>query len=430
MLGRLIAPESRVLNRQDVFFGDAEDHGTRSGVAITQDSAFKIGACYAGVRLIADAISSLPVDVFFRKDGDRLPYRPKPLWVDNPEPDLSVQRVDHYQMVLVSMLLDGNAFVRVIRNAAGDVIALSVLNPTRVRVERSPHTGKIMFVIDNGLAVLGENDIIHMTELRRPGALRGVSRVDELKETLGLSKALEEFSAAFFGNGATTSAVIQVPQELDEEQSSRVKRQWARKHRGLKNAHEVGVLSGGATINKIGVDPNEAQMIESRQFAVEEVARIFRIPPHMLQSTVAGAMAYASVESNSLQFVTYTLLPYIRKIEDAYARLIPGGGFLKFNVDGLLRADLVSRYQAYSVGTQAGFLSINDIHRLEDMRPVAGGDEYRVPLANVNLSAANIAVAEKQMTMLNDLISNGADPDSAAAAVGIPPIKFVQPASA
>jgi len=411
--------EKRAITFQKLFeIGKDVPSGTRAGVMINEENSLKIGPVYAAIRLISDSISTLPMDTFFRQDGERLPFRPKPLWVDNPEPDSSQQRSDHYQALLVSLLVDGNSFTRIIRDDRGDIVALSVLDPRRVRVVRN-NEGAIEFVIDERRR-LSEMDVIHITELRQPGSLRGTSRIKELRETLGLTKALEEFAAAFFGSGSTTSGVIEVPQELTAEQAQGLQDAWERGHKGLRKAHRPGILSAGAKFTKTSVDPSEAQALESREFAVEEVARIFRIPVHMLQSTRAGAMSYASVEESSRQFVTYTLLPYIAKIEGAYSRLLPGEAFIRFNVDGLLRANLQDRYSAYSVGMQAGFLSINDIHRLEDLRPVSdGGDEYRVPLANVNLGAANVVELEKRVDMATKLVQVGYDPTAAAQAVGL-----------
>jgi len=416
-------PERRAITFQKLFeIGKDIPSGTRSGVMITDENSLKIGPVYAAIRLISDSISTLPIDTFYRQDGERLPFRPKPAWVDFPEPDPSMQRADHYQAMLVSLLIDGNSFTRIIRNDRGDIVALHVMDPRRVRVARNSE-GRIEFIIDEGRYRLSEDEIVHITELRQPGSLRGTSRIKELRETLGLTKALEEFAAAFFGSGSTTSGVIEVPQELTAEQAKNLQDAWENGHKGFRKAHRPGILSSGAKYTQTSVDPHEAQALESREFAVEEVARIFRIPVHMLQSTRAGAMSYASVEESSRQFVTYTLLPYIAKIEGAYSRLLPGEAFLRFNVDGLLRANLQDRYAAYSVGMQAGFLSINDIHRLEDLRPVPnGGEEYRVPLANVNLGAANVVELEKRVNMAAQLVQVGYEPAAAAAAVGLDPI--------
>jgi HK97 family phage portal protein len=422
MLERLF--ERRAITFQSLFASGQElPRQSLAGVTVNQDTALRLEVFYACVRIISDTISSLPVDTFVRFDGQRRPYRPRPAWVDNPEPDQSIPRSDHLGMVLCSLMIDGNAFVRIIRSpSTQEVVALSVLDPNRVIVRRN-RQGRIEYVIDHGAFVVAEDDMRHITELRKPGHLRGVSRVEELKETLGLTGALEQFAARFFGSGSTTSGVIEVPGDLNAEQAARIQDGWEQAHRGLRRAHRPSILAGGAKFMKTGVDPNEAQMLESRQFAVESLARAFRIPPHMLQVTRPGAMSYASVEENARQFVTFTLLPYISKIEEAYSSLLPDRAFLRFNVDGLLRGSLQDRYQAYSIGTQAGFLSINDIHRLEDMTPVDGGDAYRVPLANVNLQAADLVETSKRVEMAQRLVYCGFDPASVLQALGLPSIE-------
>lgn len=416
--------ERRAITFQSLFAsGQDLPRQSLSGVSVTADTALRLEVFYACVRLISDTISSLPIDTFVRFNGERRPFRPRPAWVDKPEPDQSIPRSDHYAMLLCSLMIDGNAFVRIIRSPTSqEVVALSVLDPYRVTIRRS-RQGRIEFVIDNGAFIVAEEDMRHITELRKPGHLRGVSRVDELKETLGLSGALEQFAARFFGSGSTTSGVIEIPGDLNAEQAAAIQDGWEQAHRGLRRAHRPSILAGGAKFMKTGVDPNEAQMLESRQFAVESLARAFRIPPHMLQVTRPGSMSYASVEENARQFVTFTLLPYISKIEEAYSSLLPNNAFLRFNVDGLLRGSLQDRYQAYSVGTQAGFLSINDIHRLEDMTPVDGGDTYRVPLANVNLEAADLVETSKRVEMAQRLVYCGFDPASVLSALGLPSIE-------
>ncbi len=424
MLNNLFTPpEKRAITFQKLFeMGADMPAGTRAGVNINQENSFTIGPVYASIRLISDSISTLPVDTFFRADGERRPFRPKPVWVDQPEPDPSMQRTDHYQALLVSLLVDGNSFTRIIRNSNGDVVALSIMDPRRVEIRRNPSTGRIEFIIDNGRRTLTEDEVVHITELRQPGALRGTSRIKELRETLGLTKALEEFAATFFGSGSTTSGIITVPQELTADQAAGIQDAWERGHKGWRKSSRPGILSGGASYQQTSVDPQDAQALQSREFAVEEVCRIFRIPVHMLQSTRQGAMSYASVEESSRQFVTYTLLPYISKIEVAYSRLLPGEAFLRFNVDALLRASLQDRYSAYSIAMQAGFLSINDIHRIEDLSPVDGGDQYRVSLANVNLDAANIVELDKRVLMAQRLIVAGFDPAETLAAFNLPNI--------
>jgi HK97 family phage portal protein len=423
MLGNLIrGREERAVSFQTIFAsGGNVAQQTYAGTIITQDTSLKIGAVYACVRLLADTISTLPVDTFYREGGARKPFRPKPLWVENP--DIGTAREDHLQQAMVSLLLDGNVFIRIFRSRTGEILSLVVLDPTRVEVRRNPATREIEYVLDAGTGTtLRADEVLHITELRKPGALRGISRIDEVKQSLGLASALEEFSARFFGQGSTTAGIIEWPGNLTREQAKDLASGFEEGHKGLKRSHRPGVLFGGARFVKTGVDPNEAQMLESRQFAVEEIARIFRCPLHLLQVSTPGAMSYASVEQNAIQFAQYTLRPIISKFETAYSSLLPGPAFVKFNLDAILRGDIQTRFAAYSTGQLAGFLSVNDIHRLEDMPPADGGDEYRVPLANVNLAAANIVETDRKTQMLTRLIMAGFDPAESLKALDMPAI--------
>lgn len=420
MIGKLF--ERRALSFQTLFGAGIDSYdNTRAGVAINQDTVFRIGAIYAAIRLISDTVSTLPVDTFYRSDGERLPFRPRPGWVDNPEPDLNVTRSDHLQMVMVSLLVDGNAFVRILRTADGEVVALSVLDPTRVDIHRRPDMS-LVYRVDHGRYEVEQEDMIHLTELRKPGALRGVSRVTELRNQFGLAAALEEFAQRFFGSGTTLAGVIEYPADLTPEQARDLADSFEAGHKGLRRSNRPGVLSGGAKYTRMGVQPNESQFLESRQHAIIEVAMVFRIPPHMLQVVTPGAMSYASVEANAIQFVTFTLRNYITKIENAYSRLLPGGAFYRLNIDGLLRGDIQTRFSAYSTGLQSGFLSVNDVRRLEDFRPAEGGEAYRVPLANVNLNAANIQDMRLKVDMAQRLVNSGYDPAAVLAALDLPQI--------
>lgn len=424
MLGRLINPneEERAISFQAIFGsgGDAE-FSTDAGVVITQDNSLKIAAVYASVRLLTDTVSMLPFDTFRRINGDRVPFRPKPMWVENPE--VGVNREDHLQQVMVSLLLNGNAFIRIFRDTSGEVVALTVLDPLRVIVERNPQTREIQYRITQLEVIIPRAEIMHITELKKPGQLRGVSRIDEVKQSLGLTSALDEFAARFFGQGSTTSGLIEYPGALNQEQAKSMVDAFESAHRGLKRSHRPGVLFGGAKFTKTGVDPNEAQMLQSREFQIAEIARVFRIPPHMLGITTPGAMSYASLEQNSINFVTYTLNPYLSKIEAAYSALLPAEAFVKFNTNALLRGDTATRFAAYNSALQSGWLSINDIHRLEDLQPVEGGSVYRVPLANVDLAAANLVETDKRITMAVRLVQAGFDPSESLAALDLPNIE-------
>ena len=423
MLGNLFNNnENRAISFQSIWgAGDTFAYTTDSGANIDESTSMTIGAFYACVLLISDTISTLPVDAFIRRDGSRVPYRPRPEWVIKP--DVTLLRSEHYQQVLISLLLDGNSFTRVFRDGRGDVANLVCLDPLRVQVQRNPKNREIEYLIDNGESgVVPARDMLHITEIRKPGALRGTSRVNELKENLGLASALQSFAARFFGQGATTQGVIEFPGALTREQAKDLQAGFDNAHKGYKKAHKTGVLSAGAKYVKTGVNPDEAQMLDSQKFQVESIARMFRVPPHMIGVTTPGAQSYASVEQNNIQFVVHTLRPYIEKIEYAYSTLLPTEAFLKFNVDGLLRGDYTTRIQGYSIGLQAGFYSVNDVRRFEDLRPVDAGDQFRVPLANINLAEADVIEQDKRVQMATRLVQTGFDPASVLSALGLPAI--------
>lgn len=423
MLGNLFSKtEQRSISFQSIWgSGDTLAMTTVAGTNIDENTAMQITAFYSCVLLISDTISTLPMDAFVRRDGTRVPYRPRPEWVMRPDVELS--RAEHYQQLLVSLLLDGNAFVRIFRDNRGDVINLVVLDPLKVEVTRNPVTREIAYRYENERDnLISKDEMLHLTELRKPGDARGLSRVTELKQNLGLSSALQEFAARFFGSGANLGGLIEHPAQLTREQSKDLADSFRGLHKGLRKSHKVGVLSGGAKFTKTEAAPDEAQMLESRRLAIEEVARIFRVPPHMIGITTPGAMSYASVEQNNINFVTHTLRPYITKIEEFYSRLLPNDAFLRINVDGLLRGDFATRMQGYSIGSQAGFLSINDIRRFEDLTPVDSGDVYRVPLANVNLAAADLVETDKKVAMAQKLVISGFDPTETLKALNLPAI--------
>jgi HK97 family phage portal protein len=413
--------EERNLSYQQVWGSgiDVSGFATWAGTVVNQKNALEIGAAYACVRLLSDTISTLPVDTFIRRDGNRLPYRPRPAWVYEPEGPGS-SRIEYYKQIVVSMLLSHGAVVQILRNGNGEIVALQPLDPTRVDIRRNRETRLREFVIDGGQAILPGEDVLYIPEMRRPGSLKGVSRVDELKQTLGLAKALDEFASRYFSNGANTSGIIEFPGNLTQEQAKDLVDSFEAGHKGLKKAHRPGVLSGGAKFTKTGSDGEQAQMLQSRQFAVEEVARVFRVPPSMIGLNTPGAMSYASVEHNAIQFTRYSLTPLIAAIEEAHNRLLPGDSFLRVNMDGLLRGDSATQAQVFSTALQAGYMSVNEARGLMDMRPVEGGDTPRVPLANIAVDSAGIVEERERVEMAAKLVQSGYEPAAVLSALGLP----------
>jgi HK97 family phage portal protein len=419
MLSNLFG-EKRAVSFQTVW-GAGEPWGlqSESGVNVTTKKSFEIVAFFSAVSLISDTISTLPCGAYLRIGATRRPLNPRPVWLDQPDVDLST-RAAFFQQVFSSLLVHGNSYTRVFRDAQGQVINLVNLDPEKVEVERSKIGRKVYKVYGDG-RVLTSDEVIHIVDLIMPGELTGLSRVETLKQALGLNIALSDYASRFFGTGASASGVIEFPGNLTSEQAKQLADGFDARHRnGTRRAHRTGVLSGGAKFVATQTDPEASQALESRKFAVEEIARALNVPLHLLG--VPGTASYASVEQNNLQFVSMTLRPLAEKVEAAFSRLLPGDAFIKFQFNDLLRADLASRVQSYSVGTQAGFYSTNDIRRLEDMEPVEQGDQYRVPLANIALADTEVITLEKRVKMVQQLVISGFTPSEALAAVGLPGI--------
>ena len=418
--------EDRAISFQTIFeAGDDVGFGTQAGTTVDEGNALSIAAVNSAVSLIADTISTLPVDSFIRLDGNRRPFRPKPAWVSQPDVNFAGHAV-FYNSLLVSLLIDGNAFIRVFSNRQGEVVNLMVLNPSTVEVKRNGQ-GRLIFTVQGEDKPLTSEQVLYIPDLLRPGTVRGVSRVHALKENLGLSKALELYAGHFFGSGTTLQGVIEYPGALTLEQAESLRGSFDNAHKGWRKSGRTGILSGGASFKATQADPEKSQALEARRMAVEDVARIWRIPSHMLN--LPGTNTYSSVEQNMLGFVTHTLRPYVTKIEDAMGTLMSryqGGetAFIKFNMNGLLRADIQSRYSAYSTGLQSGFLAINDIRRLEDLSPQEGdaAEAVRVPLANVNLSEAGVKAQREKVQMVRDLVFAGFDPAEAMEMIGLPAV--------
>jgi len=416
--------EKRAISFQTLWgAGDDLAELNQSGTIVNSETAFKITALYSAVSLISDTISTLPLDAFIRRDGARYPFRPRPAWVSKP--DLDQQPSAFWQSVIVSLLIDGNAFVRIFRSG-GQVVNLVPLNPLKVQIKRNG-IGRVMFEVQGEKNLLSSEDVIFIADLVRPGDIRGMARVEALKDNFGLSIALESYAARFFSNSATPQGIITFPGNLSGEQAENLRRNFDAAHRGLKRSHKTGVLSGGADWKVTGVDPEQSQLEMSRRLAVEDVARAFNIPNHMLG--VQGSTAYASVEQDSIFFVQHTLRPIVQKLETAFSPLlneVPGGelAFLRFNLDGLLRGDSQARANAYSIGLQAGYYTVNDIRRLEDLIPMTEtvADEVRVPLANVAIADSRIATEDKKVAMAQKLVLAGYDPKAVLEALGLPAI--------
>ena len=419
MLGNL--RESRAISFQSLWgAGDLTSYETQSSAYVDYNTSLQVNAVWACVSLISDTISALPVDTFIRKDGIATPYRPRPAWVIKP--DVAIPSVAFWQQTLISLLTDGNAFIRIFRDSQGNIINMMALNPLAVHVSRNALGQKLYTYSGETQKTLTNDDVLHIAgSILLAGDLRARSPIDTLKENIGLAISLESFASRFFGQGTLTQGVIEFPGTLTADQAENLSKSFDRQHKGYRKAHKTGILSGGATFKPTQVANDQAQMLDSRRLAVEDIARAYRVPTDMIGLN-NGGQSYNSIEQKQIAFVTHTLRPWLAKLEDAFSSLLPDYAFLSFNTDDLLRGDYASRIEGYAKMLQNGVFSANEVRRKENMKPIDGGDVVRVPLANVNISAASLTENETKVAMAQKLIGLGFVPEDVLTVLGLPKI--------
>ena len=350
--------------------------GFAAGVSVSDNSALQLSTFYACVRLLADGIASLPWESY-RKRGDvRVPVDPQPSLLR--EPFSAMSEFDWKHMVMVSLAMRGNFYGEVIaRDELGYPTEIRPLHPDQVMLEREPETFELVYRI-NGYRV-ARRDIFHIRAFTLPGTDEGLSPVSMARQTIGLGLAAEQYGASWFRDGAAPSSVLETDSPQSDEQVRRVQQQWIASHGGRRRP---AVLSGGFKWRPISITPEESQFLQTRSMQVTEIARMFGIPPHMIGQTEKSTSWGTGIEQQSIGYVIHTLRPWLMRIEAAMTRVLPRGQFVKFNVDGLLRGDIKSRYEAYRVALEGGFLNPDEVRALEDRPPIPGGvgQQFRQPL--------------------------------------------------
>lgn len=359
---------------------------------MTVNSALTLSPVFACIRLLSEAIATMPLDTFVRSGGTRAPYRPKPDYLTFELPEVS--RIDYLSQVMLSLLTNGNAFVATPRDDMGTPMDLVVIDPCLVDIVRTDR-GVIQYFVNEG--EYNVFDVMHIKGMTMPGALRGLSPLGYAMATIELGLAAQNFGASFFRNGALPSGVIEAPGEFPEASAKRAAGLWDARHRGAGNSGKVGVLTGGAKFNKITINPDEAQFLEVRQFQVPDVARFFGVPPHLIADASNSTSWGSGLAEQNLAFGQFSLRPWCDRIEVAHGRLLTTHGlpdvFIKLNMDALLRADTQERYDAYALAIQNGWLTVNEVRRLEDLPAIAGGDE---PFMGRTFTTADVATALKE----------------------------------
>lgn len=363
-----------------------------AGKAVTERSAMQMTAVYSCVRILAEAIAGLPLHLYcYKEDGGKEKALGHPLYLllhDEPNPEMS--SFVFRETLMTHLLLWGNAYAQIIRNGKGEVVALYPLMPNRMTVDRDS-SGQLFYsyqmsnsdapTMPGGTVILKPSDVLHVPGLGFDG-LVGYSPIAMAKNAIGLAIATEEYGAKFFANGATPGGLLEYPGTVKDP--DRVRESWNKGFSGSQNAGKVAILEEGMKYTPISIAPEQAQFLETRKFQINEIARIFRIPPHMIGDLEKSS--FSNIEQQSLEFVKYTLDPWVVRWEQSLSRALftpeeKSRYFFKFNVEGLLRGDYQSRMNGYATARQNGWMSANDIRELENLDRIPaeeGGDLYLI----------------------------------------------------
>ena len=372
------------------FFGK-----TASGKFVNETTAMQNTAVYACVRILSESIASLPLHVYQYKDGskERAPTHSL-FYLLHDAPNAEMTSFVFRETMMTHLLLWGNAYAQIIRDGAGRVASLYPLLPSKMTVERGDDN-RLWYNYTAGndanpnlpatQVKFRREDILHIAGLGFDG-LTGYSPIAMAKNAIGLSMACESFGNNFFANGARPSGILKTPTLIKDPE--KLRESWQSMYGG-ENAGKIAVLEQGMEYQSISIPPEDAQFLDTRKFQTAEIARIFRVPLHLINDL--DRATFSNIENQSLEFVRYTLNPWVVRWEQALCKalLLPSEKsryFIKFNVDGLMRGDYASRMQGYATMIQNGVFSINDVREMEDMNLVSDEDGGNLHIVNGNMS--------------------------------------------
>ena len=388
-------PQDAVSAAPTFYFGSSG-----SGKSVTAQSAVQLTTVYACVRVIAETIASLPLNVYENTDHSCIKATEHPLQRllhDEPNPEMTsfVWR----ETMLSHLLLWGNSYSQIIRSGRNGIVGLYPLLPDHMTVDRnSKGVLTYTYTTSEGKTVqLKPEDVLHIPGLGFDGVV-GYSPIALEKNAIGLGIAAEEYGSTFFQNGARPSGVLTNPNTVKDPK--RLRESWNAAYGGSANSSKVAVLEEAMTFTPISMPNNEAQFLETRKFQVAEICRIYRVPPHLVGDLEHAT--FSNIEHQGISFAVHTIRPWLVRIEQSINRALfsdsekagsPGGRrfFVQFNIDGLMRGDYKSRMEGYAIARQNGWMSANDIRELENLNPLSeeeGGNAY---LINGNMIPINLA---------------------------------------
>jgi HK97 family phage portal protein len=359
--------EERAITAQ-VFNLDLEMFTNASGENVSSNSILGLSAAWAAVGLLSDSISTLPVDFILEEGDARIPVSDaeRPRWADDPGNGLTI--TDVLGQGMVSLLTSGEAIILTPRDETGQVQALVVLDPDQVQIDPE---GKY--------SALGQPlepfEFVHIRGLMLPGAKRGCSPVEYAREVFGSAQATQRFGSAFFGNGAWPGIVAEIPGQLSEMGQKALKALFEERHKGASKAHKIGVLLDGAKLSRVSFSPEDSQFLQTKEFQVADVARMFFLDPSMIGGKTGDSLTYSTLEGHDTHFVKFSLMRWIVRWENALTMLWrseggPENGQVKLNVKALLRGSTKERYESYAIALENGWMTVNEVRALEDMPPL------------------------------------------------------------
>lgn len=372
-------------------------NNTRSGVKVDEQTSIGLTAVWASVRLLSETIASLPLNVYkTEKDGSKYVDNANPInRLISTSPSPNITSYTWRETMMNNLLLWGNAYCYIHRNGGGKAIGLEILSPSKIEPFIGENDGLIYY--KKGGDVCSSHEILHIVGFSFDG-LVGKSPIKACADAVGIGLASQEFGSNFFGQGANLSGVLEHPGRLTEEAANRLRESWNSRFAGVHNSHQTAILEEGVKFSSIGMPLADAQFIETRRFSVEEIARMFRIPPHMIGDL--SRSSFNNIEQMSMDFTRYSLRPYLVNLEmELNKKLLTEkeqiNSYCKFNTNELLRADANSRADYYRKLFEVGALSPNQIRMMEDMNRIENGDGHFAPLNMGELGKENEKENEK-----------------------------------
>lgn len=344
---------------------------------IDNDKALTLTAVWCAIRLLSESVSSLPCSVYTKQaNGDKLEDSNSRIYdLIKYRPNNYQNKITFFEYIMMSICTDGNSYVQIVRDGSGRPIQLLPINPDNVTVVINE--GELFYQVNSG-GVLDAADVLHFKTLTDDG-INGISPIDQCQKALSWGLNVEEFGDTFFKNGAKPSSVLSTDRALSEQAIERLRNSFTNTYSQLKNSNSTIILEEGLNFKPISISPEQAQFLASRKFSIEEVARCWNIPPHMLKDL--SKSSFNNIEMQSQEFVTYTLMPYITRIENEmnyklFRKNELGKSFIEFNVNGLLRGDVKTRNEAYKTAITNGYMSINEVRQKENLNSIEGGDKH------------------------------------------------------